>query len=408
MGRSLSLSAYLAYARGVSLKSPVENSAKRPPGGLIWAHAVDRAKADALCQLAERMIRQHSNLHMVLTRPGNVEAPPNIPDMVTSRVLPEDNIANAKTFLGHWAPDICLWTGGQLQAAFLICADEAGIPLYLIDAEAQYLAKTSWRLFSDVPRDLLGRFERILAREDSDARLIKRLARREIDIRVSGPFEKGALALPCDDDERDMLAAVLRGRPVWLAANLMLDELDVILTAHRNVMRLAHRTFLILSPGHMADIPTMRSRLERDGWRYSLRSDSTRQPEETTQILLADTEGEMGLWFRLAGTSFMGSSLIDGAGGSDPNEPAALGSAILYGPHMHHYRLRYTRYTEAGAAREVRDTATLAAAVEHLIAPNISAVMAHAAWDAASQGADLADQVLDLVQDVLDQSEARK
>jgi 3-deoxy-D-manno-octulosonic-acid transferase len=98
----------------------------------------------------------------------------------------------------------------------------------------------------------------------------------------------------------------------------------------------------------------------------------------------------------------MGSSLRPGMGGSDPNEPAAHGSAIVYGPNVGRYLPSYTRYAEAGAARIVRDADTLSAALSRLIAADQAAAMAHAAWDVASVGAEVTDHILDLVQDTLD------
>ena len=110
----------------------------------------------------------------------------------------------------------------------------------------------------------------------------------------------------------------------------------------------------------------------------------------------------MGLWYRVAPITFMGSSLEAGQWGRDPNEPAAHGSAILYGPNVRRYLSGYSRFAEAGAARIVRDADTLAAAVQRLIPPDQSAAMAHAAWDVASQSAGVTDKILDLVQDTLD------
>ena len=87
-------------------------------------------------------------------------------------------------------------------------------------------------------------------------------------------------------------------------------------------------------------------------------------------MVLADTRGEMGLWYRLATVTFMGSSLLSGYHGRDPNEPAAHGSAIVHGPNVTRYEDRYARYTEAGAARLVRDAATLSDMVQSLMPPD--------------------------------------
>lgn len=232
-----------------------------------------------------------------------------------------------------------------------------------------------------------------------------RLGVKEEDIAVAGVFREGAIVLPCNAAERDELADLLRGRPIWLAAMVQPGELGIVLDAHRAVARVTHRIFLILAPDDETRADQFRSALDAAGMRYCTWSQG-QMPEETTQVLLADTRGDMGLWYRLATITLMGSSLEPGNAGRDPNEPAAHGSAIVYGPNVRRYLSSYKRYAEAGAARIVRDSDTLAAALGQLIAPDQSAVMAHAAWDVASAGAGVTDRILDLIQDTLDVLEA--
>ena len=157
----------------------------------------------------------------------------------------------------------------------------------------------------------------------------------------------------------------------------------------------------------LPDELSFRATLDREGWRHVIWSEG-QLPEETSQVVLVDTEGELGLWYRLCPTTFMGNSLLPGQIGRDPNEPAAHGSAILYGPNVRRYLSSYSRFAEAGAARILRDAETLAGAVTRLIAPDQSAAMAHAAWDVASRGAEVTDKVIDLVQDTLDVIGARR
>lgn len=402
MRRSVSLAAYLAMSRhGVKIAPAAAQQRPRPPGELIWAHAVEPGHADALCQMAERLAAQRPGLHMLMTTHRDEVLEQTKGKSILRAHLPEDSVPNAEAFLRHWAPDICLWTGGDLQPAFITCASEQDVPLYLIDAEERLLDKSSWRWFPDLPRALLDRFSMIFARNANTARFLRRLRVNDAEIEITGPFQEGALTLPYNESDHEELANLLRGRPVWLAAMAQPQELDTILQAHRDTNRLAHRALLVLVPDDPATGPDFKARLDAEGWR-SITWSEGELPEETTQVILADTRGEMGLWYRVAPITFMGSSLLAGHWGRDPNEPAAHGSAILYGPNVRRYMSSYSRFAEAGAARIVRDRETLATAVQRLIPPDQSATMAHAAWDVASQSAGVTDKILDLVQDTLD------
>lgn len=406
MSRSLSLAAYLAYARRAGRAGPIPDQV-RPKGPLIWAHAVDAARADTLVHLAERLASQRRGFHLLLTTTSAAPVRVDAGGSVLWQPVPEDNVPAAEAFLAHWRPDIGVWTGGDLRPALLICAARQAIPLFLVDADETYLERASWRWFPDMPRAVLGLFTEILTRTESAARLVRRFGAPERIVSVTGPFQEGAMTLPYNSAERDEMAGLLRSRPIWLAAKIQKAEVETILESHREVSRLAHRSLLIIVPDVDDDRAEICATLAQQGWRTAVRSEGE-MPSETTQVILADTPGEMGLWYRLAPVTFMGSSLVSGQHGRDPNEPAAHGSAILYGPNVGRYLNRYSRYAEAGAARIVRNSQTLTAAVQRLIAPDQAAVMAHAAWDVASKGAAVTDRIQDMLLDRLDRLEAER
>lgn len=177
-------------------------------------------------------------------------------------------------------------------------------------------------------------------------------------------------------------------------------ELEQVSAAHRQASRRAHRLLLILVPALASDAPEMAMRLRDDGFVVACRSEGD-EPDEATQIYLADGTAEMGLWYRLAPFSFMGGTL-EGAGGRHPFEPAGLGSAVLHGPNTAGHAPFYQRLASAGASRAVRSAADLGNAVEVLLAPDKAAAMAHAAWDVTSSGAEVTNRVVELIRARLD------
>ncbi|MEI4233149.1 3-deoxy-D-manno-octulosonic acid transferase [Roseovarius sp. D22-M7] len=406
MTRSLSLAAYMAFARRAG-PAPPPPETPRPDGPLIWAHAIDPERADTLIDLSKRLVQHRASLHMILTGPGPAPQRLDPRGAVIWQEAPDDTGPAADVFLDHWRPDICLWTGGDLKPALLIHAAERDIPLYLVDADEARLDRTTWRWAPDLPRAVLGRFAEIHARSDSAARLLRRLGAPNASLRTTGPFLAEALTLPHDMSDREEMARILRGRPVWLAAMVQAAELYTVLDAHENLGRVAHRSLLILVPDDMAEADTFARHLSAAGWRH-VRWSQGEMPGEATQVVLADAPGEMGLWYRLAPVAFMGSSLMPGYSGRDPNEPAAHGSAIIHGPHVARYRDRYARYARADAARRVEDAETLFEAVQALMPPDRSALMAQAAWNVASKGAAVTDRIVDMLLDRLDRQAAAR
>lgn len=412
MTRSLSLAAYMALARRGTAEDSFVPSVARPDGAVIWGHATSLEHADALIQMAQRLAAQRGGapgvtgggLHLLLTTGEGIRWPVRARALTYHQPLGADSPSNADAFLAHWRPDICLWTGGGLRPALVTSADAAGIPMMLVDAEVSLLERPGWHWLPDVTPALLGRFRTIMARSEKAAQYLRRLGVEDAKVTVAGLFQEGAIALPYDEALRDEMATSLRGRPIWLAAMVRHSELATILGAHRQASRLAHRLFLILVPADLSEKEAFRTTLRQGNWRHGVWSHGG-MPGEATQVLLADTRGEMGLWYRLATIAMMGSSLLPGMGGSDPNEPAAHGAAIVYGPNVARYMPSYRRYANAGGARIVRDASTLSAALSHLIAADQSAAMAHAAWEVATASAELTDKILELLHDMLDDLE---
>ena len=173
--------------------------------------------------------------------------------------------------------------------------------------------------------------------------------------------------------------------------------------AHRQAQRRSHRLLLILVPDDPDHGEGWVRRLVAQGLTVAQRS-AGQEPGPDTQVYVADTEQEMGLWYRLAPISFLGQSL-DEAGGINPYEAASLGSAILHGPHIDRHRRAYGRLASAGASRVAQDGNDLGDLVEALLSPDVAASMAHGAWKVCSSGAEVTDRVKDLIFAALDEKE---
>lgn len=400
LGRSLSLGAYKAYA-GKSQSLDATSVKDRPDGPMIWGHATSPSRAAALLQLGARLRAQRGELNFLLTTPTIDPAPDHMRRGDIWQVLPEDTTAAAKRFLDHWQPDIGLWTGGYFRPLLIEQAKRRELPMILVDACEEGFNAPYQRWLPEILRSNLESFDSVFARSGTAAQKLRRLGVAENTLTVTGPLQEGGSALPCNESEREKMAHALGSRPVWLAAMAQPQELSTILEAHRQSSRMAHRQLLILVPDDEAKGPEFARMLQEMEFAAAIRS-AGEMPGEGTQVLLGDTRGEMGLWYRLAPVTFMASSLLPGIRGRDPFEPAALGSAILYGPNVSRYLSAYSRFANAGAARIVNDSRTLAAALHQLSAPDRVAQMAAAGWEVASEGAEATDRVIDLLQDMLD------
>lgn len=347
-----------------------------------------------LLALAERM--GSDGISVLLTLPRGMEGPAPSGRLAV-RPAPPDRRGAVDGFLDHWRPDALLWAGGGLRPALIA---RTPCPRILVEgAPAPQLLGTGagWLRLA---RAVVPLFDHALVAGDAAAERLARAGLPEERLEIAGPLDAPTPVLPCNERERRDLAQTLGARPVWLAADLPLAELPVVVAAHRVASRSSHRLLLILAPRVAEEGPAMARALGEAGLRVALRAEGD-EPEERTQVYLADGTSEMGLWLRLAPLAFLGGTLQGGPGGRAPFEAAALGAALLHGPATAPHVEVWRRLDAAGAARQVLNGAELGRWVEALLAPDRAAAMAHAGWDVATRGAEVANRVADLVREAL-------
>lgn len=405
MAPSLSLTAYLAFARRESSHWQ-QPDRLRPDGTLIWVHCAVPSDAIAMVQLGRKLATQRDDGHVILTVSAVKERPLGVPDCVQFVELPSENPADVSRFFHHWEPDVLLWKGPAVRPALISGAHERGIPSFLIDADELDLEHRNWRWLPDSLKPTLQLFTKIYAHDSASGFRLRRMLGMEAQVEDSGPLLEDSPALNCSESDLDDLSDSLTARPVWLAARIQPEELNIVLTAQRATMRLSPRLLLMIVPDRPEQAAAIRTECEAQKWRVS-HWDDAEMPEERTQILLAENAEELGLFYRVAPITLLGSSLVSGHGGRNPFEPAALGSAVLYGPGVRQHLQAYSRLARAGAARIVKDVESLSAALASLMAPDKVAKLVHAGWETVSEGAMVTDHILEQINETLDQKDAK-
>lgn len=395
----------MAYSLGLTLYNlsgrrelaALSDRPPRPAGRLVWLHAPSAEPARALLELARRLVEE-DGLPVLLTcpdplapRPGLVIQPP-----------PPDTPAEAQAFLNHWRPEIAVFSEGELRPALLHEAVERKLPLLMVGGRSPCFSKQRDGWYPGLMRGLLGHFRAVLTLDEPSARAFRKAGATLSAVEVTGKLEEESAALPYLEAERDSLARLLATRPVWLAAALPEGEEAAIIAAHRAGLRLAHRLLLIVVPQDASRAEHLARRMEHEeGWTVALRSEE-QEPDSETEVYIADSQGELGLWYRLAPITFLGGSLAGNGCLRDPLEPAALGSAILYGPRPGPFGTTFGRLGAARAARAVGSATDLAEALGDLLSPDRAARLAQAAWAVASDGAEVTERVVDMIRRVMD------
>jgi 3-deoxy-D-manno-octulosonic-acid transferase len=352
----------------------------RPPGHVVWVHGASIGETISLLPIVERLTQR--GLFVLLTSGTRTSASliaRRLPPGALHQFVPVDVPRYIRRFLDHWQPDLTLVAESEIWPNMVVELDRRGIPLVLVNARMSDRSYRRWQRLPRVIGALLDRFALCLAQSPVDAERLVRLGAPQV--AVAGNLKFDNPPPPADPRVVAHLSGLVAGRPVWLAASTHPGEDEVVVAVHRALLPRHPDLLTIIAPRHPHRGPEIANAAHRAGLRSGRRSEGM-HPDRATDIYIADTVGEMGLFYRLSPLVLMGGSLVE-HGGQNPIEPAKLGAAILHGPHIHNFTEVFDVLDRSRGALMVKDTAGLARAVSELLSnAALMRDMARAAADA--------------------------
>jgi 3-deoxy-D-manno-octulosonic-acid transferase len=364
----------------------------RPQGPLIWLHAVSVGEGLSVLPLLNRLVVSGATVLVTSTTVTSARLlADRLPKGCLHQFLPLDLPGPVKRFLDHWRPDLAVFVESEFWPRLLRDTQAHNIPMVLVNARISDKSARNWRRVPGLARALLSGFTALTAPEPRVAALLAELGADPASIRTTGSLKRGTGRLPVDARTLANLRHALNGRKAWLAASTHPGEEDAILDAHQ----VLNDRLLILAPRHPQRGEAIRDLITARGLNVAQRSlDEPITPE--TQVYLADTLGEMGLWFDLCPISFIGGSLVP-VGGHNAYEAVAHGSAVITGPHVSNFAALYDSLLQAKGAVMVPDATALAEVIRTLDDPATLTAQTKAADAAISAEGDATAETAALV-----------
>jgi 3-deoxy-D-manno-octulosonic-acid transferase len=352
----------------------------RPAGQLVWIHGASVGECMAVLPLIGELLKTEDR--SVLMTSGTVTSAQLMAERLQPRAfhqfMPIDTPSSVARFLDHWHPDIGLFVDSEIWPNILACAKRRGIPLALINGRMSARSYAGWRYAPRTAASILSLYDFCLAQDDATASRLRALGAKNVV--VAGSLKADAPPLPADADTLASLRLSIAGRPVLLASSTHPGEDEIILPAHDALRREFPDLLTIIAPRHPERGPEI---IALCGTRVATRRAEGRAPDRDVAVYVADTIGELGLFYRLAPFALIGGSLIP-HGGQNPLEPAHLGCAVLAGPHTANFAQAYDAILSAQGAGRVATCAEIAALASRLIE---TPAEAHRMGEAASRAA---------------------
>ena len=290
-------------------------SAARPDGPLAWLHGASVGESLSLLPLIDALSAKRPELRFLVTA-GTVTAAQlleaRLPPGALHQYAPIDGPKAVSRALAHWRPNLIIRAESELWPNLILSAKAGGVKLALLSARLSEASAEGWRRWPAGAKALLGAFDLVMAQDEESAARLEALGAHN-----HGLLNLKTLGAPLPVDEAVMaeFRATLHGRPVLLAVSTHPGEDDIALDVFDKLAARADRPLLVIVPRHPergAEIATLCASRSLAVARRS------KGEAPSGAVYVADTLGELGLWYRLANAALIGGSLLPGVGGHNP------------------------------------------------------------------------------------------
>ena len=342
---------------------------QRPAGTVLWVHALSVGEAlgvmTVLRRLGEVMPEAHFLLTTVTLTSAQTFKKTGLPPRVIHQFLPADAQGPVNAFLDHWKPDAVAFAELDLWPYMLRQVRKRGLPLMMINGRVTDCSITKYQKQLGDTRRILASFDQFLVQDARSAERLKALGAPADRITTVGSLKAAADPLPDLVEPRLAFEVALAGRPVWLASSTATAEEDQLFAAHALARENIPDLLLVIAPRHIKFADQTQA-LAQSTFNHVTRRSTGVLPTSDTEVYIADSFGEMGLWCRVCPIVFVGHSMPNctpALTGKNPFEALVLGQMVVHGPDFANFVAIYEGLLAVGATCRIQDSTDLAARV---------------------------------------------
>ncbi len=325
---------------------------RRPGPRVLWLHAVSVGEVNAAVPVVNALRRGRPDLRLLVTTitpTGSERVRALWGHDIEHVYLPYDLPGAVGRFLDHYRPHAALIMETELWPNLLFGCRDREVPVFILNARLSERSLRGYRVLAPLVGRALRTVRTVAAQSLADAVRFVRLGARSEQVVEVGNL-KYDVAVP---DGLDAFAAECRAsagdRLAWIAASTHEEEEAAVLAIHRRLREQFPDLLLLWAPRHPERFSVVAGQARAGGWKVSTRS-RARWPAPTDAVFVVDTLGELVPFYAAADVAFVGGSLQP-VGGHNLLEPAAAGTAIVTGPHLHNFAEISRHLHEHGAVR---------------------------------------------------------
>ena len=300
----------------------------RKKGKLVWIHAASIGESISILPVVKEL-EKNKNIKQILVTTGTVTSAKIMDERLKGKAfhqfLPIDIPIFVERFLNHWNPSLSIFVESEIWPNFISALSKRKSKLMILNGRMTVKSFNNWLRFKKTALTLFAKFDLCCAQSSDSAFFYENLGIKNTvytgNLKFSSEPEK------LDNKKLKILKKMFKNRKILLAASTHEGEEEIIANITSSLKKKDKNFLSIIVPRH-----PNRTEFFSNKQKLKIAYRSKGQDIKTnTNIYIADTVGELNLFYELANFVFVGGSLIN-HGGQNPIEAAFLGKTIIHGP----------------------------------------------------------------------------
>ncbi|QPB43400.1 lipid IV(A) 3-deoxy-D-manno-octulosonic acid transferase [Rodentibacter haemolyticus] len=342
----------------------------RPSPYGIVVHAASVGEVIAATPLVRRIQQNYPHLSITFTTvtpTGSDRVKAAFGDSVTHCYLPYDLPDAINRFIDFIQPKLCIVIETELWPNLIHQLHRRNVPFIVANARLSARSAKRYGKVRSSLQTMWSQISLIAPQDQISGKRFLTLGYPESKLKLTGNI-KYDLTINAEllEQIRVLHEQWVQQRHIWIAASTHEGEEEIILQAHRQLLKKYPDLLLLLVPRHPERFNSVADLIEKEKFQF-IRRTSGELPIADTQVILGDSMGELMLLYGISDIAFVGGSLVK-QGGHNPLEPLAFKIPVITGKHTFNFPEVFRMLLEVQGVLEVSSTAGgLERAVEALL-----------------------------------------
>ncbi len=307
----------------------------RPNGKLIWINGVSIGEAKSGLTIAKEFLVNKPNCNILFST-STISA---YREMLKQKehlilvYLPIDLRFLIKRFVKYWKPDLTIFMESEIWPNIINELHNKKLRFTIVNGRMSDKSFFWWKSLNFFTRPMFSKISSCTTQDEISKNRFKKLGVKNVDCSSNIKFLSNKLSF--EKKDHISLKKKLGKKTVITFFSTHKNEEMIIIDCFDVLSKTFKNLLFIIIPRHLKNSYGIEKNLKKKKYSYGIRSLKENLIKKHN-FYIADTFGELGLFFSLSKISIVGGSFSD-RGGHNPIEASYFNCAVIFGPNMKNF-----------------------------------------------------------------------